>query len=155
MSNRARREIARMVARGGLDEAEALAAMRLVAVAESAARPPGAGHSTLGGLDSWVGAGGRQTRNRCEQRLVGRIADRRLFRRWQQEMRGRGRDPDVTIGVLLLEHSLSALDRRMKRRKGWARGEVREGIGIFRQLMANPGGDSELDKAGQRRYQIG
>ncbi len=155
MSNRAQRKIARMVARGGLEQAEARAALRLLAVAESAAQPPDAGHSALGGPDSWVGAGGWRSRNRCEQRLVGRIADRHLFRRWQQEMRGRGRDPDVTIGVLLLEHSMSALDRRMKRRKGWARREVREGIGIFRQLMANPGEDCELDKAGQRRYQIG
>lgn len=133
--------------------------MRLLAVAESAAMPPDAPPGSLVTSHSAVPSGDRRTVNRRERQMLSRIADRRLFQHWQDEMRGYGHDPDVTIGVLLLGDSMSALDRRSKRRKGWARGELRKGIGVFQQLIASPRPDQHhcrgLDKAGQRRYQIG
>jgi hypothetical protein len=155
MIDRAEQQIARMLTRGALDQAEARAAMRLVSIAESALGTAEAPANAFSEGPAGVFLGRRRSINRRERQLVGRIADRHLFGRWLTEMRGSGHDPDITIAVLLLGQALSALDRRGKRRKGWACSEVRQGVRIFQRLVENRDCDDGLDKAGQRRYQIG
>lgn len=145
------KQIARMLGRGTLSEAEALVALRLVCVLQSAVEPMGRPRSAA----TVASHSGRGRANRCEQRLVGQLADRRLFQIWQREMRGRGRDPDIALGVLLLGQTLSALDRARKRRKGWAQRELRQGIEVFHRLIQGRCKETSLDRAGQREYQIG
>ena len=151
MPDRAPKNIARIVAQGGLSAAEARAAMRLVSVAESAIERRGPGQS----ISTCIPGYHCPAVNRNERQVIGRIADRRLFEAWQAEMRERGGDAGVTIDVLLLGETLSAVDRRMKRRKGWARGEVRRGISAFHEILAQRGDKSNLDKPGHKEYQIG
>lgn len=151
MPNYAAKEIARMLARRALSREEALAALRLVSVAGRALEPMGPARHRLAG----AGHGRSANVNHREHQLVGRIAGRRLFQTWQREMRRRGRDPDIAVAVLLWGETLSALDRRSRRRKGWARRELRQGIVIFLEVISGQAKETDLDRAGQREYQIG
>lgn len=151
MPDQATSRIARMVARKRLSEAQARAAIRLLATARCAM----AGGGRRAGMLACAGTGGVAAINRRERQVIREIAARRLFQMWQSETRERGGNPGVAIDVLLLGHSLAAVDRRMKRRKGWARGEVRRGIEAFHDLLMRQAGDSKLDRAGRKEYQIG
>lgn len=134
MPDRIEEKIARMAVRGELKTGEARAALRLIAVASSAGdggEP--ARNMTVGGrVFSEACSKGVNWREQC---LVGRIADRQLLDVWRVALRGRGSDPGITLAVLVFGEALSAVDRRMKRRKGWARRQVRLGIETFHAIL--------------------
>ena len=154
MVDGAQQKIARMVAQGGLSTAEGWAALRLISAAEGTGKylAPYQGNPVTG---SQTAGNQRVAVNRSQQQQVARISDQRLLQSWQREMCKRGRDARVAIDVLVSGETLSAVDRRMKRRKGWARGEMQQGIYAFRDILAQQGKKTNLDMRGQKEYQIG
>lgn len=157
MSDGVEKKIARMVRRDGLSGGQANAALQLISIIVGAAAPETA--SGWGRAKSYLHSarcGGRgEAVNRHEQQAIFRIADRQLFERWRTEMLAGGQDPGVTVAVLVFGETFSALDQRRKRRKGWAREQVRLGIVTFHEILQQTEQETKLDKWGQREYQIG
>lgn len=98
-----------------------------------------AGRGWASGMRPDSGSPIRSGRRPPSESLAGPERDQetaRLFRQWAQRVRGDGGNLEAVLSLLVDGASFASVDRRWRRRNGWARAQLGRAVDLFIELNA-------------------